>query len=161
MNKRASLTSSQRKGRLVALILFYTMVVVFVAGIALQLTIQVLSPKPSTDNASCEQGLVRLIEAVEAARVASEGAEDAPEVAIARFRQALSPAWENHTQIAQRCQSANSPDLKTALDIVERLRYAEENAVRRDARDLGRLRHKVRLLREGPLRVHVTPKPIP
>src|SRR5262249_28085104 len=96
----------------------------------------------------CAPELRALAAAVDRARarasLASAGGEDA---AIAEFRAALLPEWGERDPIAQSCEG--SPQLSAALDPIERLRYAEERAVRREVTDLAPLRQEVRRMMAG------------
>jgi hypothetical protein len=66
------------------------------------------------------------------------------DAALARFRSALEPEWSHRDDIAARCQG--TPRDKGALDAIERLRYAEEHAVRREAGELAPLRRRVQAI---------------
>jgi hypothetical protein len=122
---------------------FYAVVVTFIVIATGNVTWQVWSPafksQPPTD---CRTGLADLTAAVERARVSagslSEAGEDA---ALGQFRGSLSPEWDRHHAIAAACGS--DPELARALDVVERLRYAEERAVRREVSELAPLRRRV------------------
>lgn len=138
-----------RRGRRIALLLFYSVVIGSVALWTAQITVQVFASHGRSEPGDCRTGLASLVTALDAARAASERVEASPEDAIAGFRSALSPAWDEHDRVAARCTRDGDPRLLQALDTVDRLRYAEENAIRRDARDLGLLRRRMRALREG------------
>jgi hypothetical protein len=66
------------------------------------------------------------------------------DAALDRFRSALEPVWRYRDDIASRCRDA--PRDKGALDAIERLRYAEEHAVRREAGELAPLRRRVQAI---------------
>jgi precorrin-6B methylase 1 len=89
-----------------------------------------------------EQGVER------ARRAAGELSEASEDAALARFRQALLPGWDRRDEIAAACES-NAEQVR-ALDVIERLRYAEERAVRREVSELAPLRRKVEALRTSP-----------
>ena len=128
---------------------FYAVVVGAIAVWTAQITRQVFFSGPSgTGDADCRTGLVSLAQSLDAARSASERVEASPEDAIAGFRAALRPAWDERDRVAATCQKNGEPRLLQALDTIERLRYAEENAIRRDARDLGLLRRRMHALRD-------------
>ncbi len=87
-------------------------------------------------------GLQRLAQGIDRARQAASGlAERGEDAALAEFRGSLSPEWDEHDAVAAACQSNH--DLAVALDVIERLRYAEERAVRREVSDLAPLRRRV------------------
>lgn len=136
------ISAAARKGRRIALGLFFGVVVALTATLSGQISWHVYSPQPAPDpSLECRPQVVLLAAAVDRAKAASNEEPSDPEQALARFRQQLSPAWDLHPQIAQVC--SRDPKLAELLDAVERLRYAEENAVRRDARDLSPLRRRV------------------
>jgi hypothetical protein len=139
-----------RLGGRIALTIFGVVVVAVVAMWTTQITLQVFATKTSADakESECRTGLVALSRALDAARAASERVESSPEDAISRFRAALSPAWDDHDHVAAMCQHEGRAELLQALDTFDRLRYAEVNAIRRDARDLGFLRRRARALRD-------------
>ena len=140
-----------RRGRRVALGIFYAIVVASVGLWTAQITVQVFTSRSGArlGPSDCRAGLAALVTALDAARAASERVEASPEDAIAGFRSALSPAWDDHDRVADSCIREADPRLVQSLDTVDRLRYAEENAIRRDARDLGLLRRRMRALRES------------
>jgi hypothetical protein len=144
--------SSAKKGRRVAIITFYSLIILFIILSAGQITLQVFAGRSAAPAPDCRAGLRDLILAVDAGRAASGTAgTNHPEEALARFRAALSPAWDGRDAIEAACKKTGSEPLERAFDTMERLRYAEENAVRRDARDLAPLRHRVDDLLTGPL----------
>lgn len=149
-------TVSARAGKRVALVLLFGGLAAFVAACTIQLIQQVFftagsitagsdvtrrnASEPAFVFGSCREGLVALHAAVVRARGASEGESDV-EQALGRFRGALQPEWGRFEAVRAACQS-NEPD-QHSLDAVERLRYAEEHAVRREAGSLEVLRKQV------------------
>lgn len=134
-----------QRGRRVALGIFYSLVVLLTLGLAGQISVMVLSPpkvaeQPGLD---CKSGLSTLVAAISSARQAAESTPASPEIAVQRYREHLEPTWQSHRVVALACEKDGSPQSRELLDAVERLRYAEESAVRRDARDLAILRQKV------------------
>jgi hypothetical protein len=123
--------------------IYYAVVGIFIFLAAGNLIWQVWAPVfrryPPVD---CRSGLRDLALAVDRARQAagtfSEAGEDA---ALARFRSELAPEWDLHDAVAASCQSDH--ELAVALDVIERLRYAEERAVRREVSELAPLRRRV------------------
>jgi hypothetical protein len=69
---------------------------------------------------------------------------DGEDAALADFRRALSPEWDDRDHIEDLCRP--SPSSMAALDALERLRYAEEHAVRREAAELAPLRRRVQAI---------------
>ena len=129
---------------------YYVVVAAFIVLAAGNVTWEIWAPHFRRHvPADCGAGLEALKQGVERARQAagelSEASEDA---ALARFRQALLPEWERREEIAAACES--NAELARALDVIERLRYAEERAVRREVSELAPLRRKVEQLRTSP-----------
>ncbi|MEZ4303033.1 MAG: hypothetical protein R3B70_49370, partial [Polyangiaceae bacterium] len=98
---------------------------------------------PELGISTCNEGLGRLAAAVERARVAASGT-DGEDAALEHFREALRPDWDDRDHIEDLCRS--SPSSLAALDAIERLRYAEEHAARREAAELAPLRRRVQAL---------------
>jgi hypothetical protein len=122
--------------------LYYAIVGPFVAFAVGTVAVQVLSPSFRTHAPQdCRTGLRALALGVERARVAAVAATDDETAALSRFRSALAPEWDRHEAVAASCR--RDPAWSSALDTVERLRYAEERAVRRDVSELSPLRRKV------------------
>jgi hypothetical protein len=136
-------TSSPRIiGRRIAQLLYWTLVVAVAVAGAAQVTDQVfLEPPKPPPYAGCREGLLALYAAVDQARLAAAGAEG-EDAALYRFRSALEPTWGYRDGVAARCKGSGTNE--GALDAIERLRYAEEHAVRREAGDLAPLRRRVR-----------------
>lgn len=127
-------------GRRVAIGLLFTFLVLFVIGVTTQLTQQVFfrgSPDP-TAFSSCREGTKALYKAVTRASKDAQGETDVPK-AIALFRAALAPDWDHVELVRSLCTGSE----RASLDAVERLRYAEEHAVRREAASLEHLRKQV------------------
>ena len=142
---------ARRRGRRAAMTAYYVVVVAFIVLAAGNVTWQVWTPAfrsyPAVD---CKAGLRELIAAVERAREAAGSlAESGEGTALAQFRSELSPEWDRHDKVAASCRSDQK--LAVALDVIERLRYAEERAVRREVTDLAPLRRKVGQIRTNEL----------
>jgi hypothetical protein len=112
---------------------------VSIAG-AVQVTLQVFFEPAGPPYPTCHQGLRALYASVERARKAAAGAEGEDD-ALARFRAALGSDWDSRDGVAALCRGSEGDE--GALDAIERLRYAEEHAVRREAGDLAPLRRRV------------------
>lgn len=151
----------RRRGRRVAATVFYVLVVVFIVIPVTQLSMQLFASGKGGAPVDCRSGIVELARAVETARAASEHGEASPDAALARFRAALSPAWDGRDRVLAACRASGDPKLLDAFDTIERLRYAEENVVRRDARDLSPLRRRVRELMTGLLGAAPSPPAAP
>jgi hypothetical protein len=138
----------RRRGRRWALGVVYGSAVVFTTALSLQIAWQVWAPTHGAGAPpGCAEGLRALLEGLDAARAAAEGTDVTPEQALGQFRASLGPAWGSGDRVAEACRG--EARWREAFDLVERLRYAEESAVRRDARDLGLLRRRVGALRRG------------
>jgi hypothetical protein len=133
---------SKRAGRRIAIGLLFTFLAAFVGAITTQIAFQVFSrhePEPFPFQ-GCRDGLVSLHAAVRRASLSASGEAD-PDVALGRFRAALDPEWQHVDGVRKAC--ASRPADEASLDALERLRYAEEHAVRREAGSLEVLRKQV------------------
>jgi len=141
--KQAGETLARRRGRRAVMTVYYLVLVGFILAASGNVIWQVWSPVlqdyPPVD---CRTGLRQLAKAIDRARQAAGSLSEASEdEALRRFRSALSPEWDQHGAVANTCRSDKS--LSVALDVIERLRYAEERAVRREVSDLAPLRRRV------------------
>lgn len=137
-------------GRRLTLTVFYSLVVLFTLGSAARISQQVFRSGGAWTG-DCRGGLRQLAASLDEAQRVSDGADLATEEALRRFRQALAPSWGARDAIEQACKATGDSSLVSAFDLIERLRYAEENAVRREGHDLAPLRRQVRGLLGGPL----------
>ncbi len=133
---------SQRIGKRVAIVLLFAFLLAFVTASTVELTQQVFfvhddGPYPYAD---CKGGLLALDGAVQRATRAADGNADVAS-ALKAFRASLLPEW-NHLEGVRKACSVRQED-EASLDALERLRYAEEHAVRRDAGGLEVLRKSV------------------
>jgi len=133
---------ARRKARRIAMTALYSLTALFIALAAGNVTWQVWAPSFSELPAeNCRAGLAELAGAVQRARRAASSVITADEdAALSQFRAALSPEWQRRDGIAHACQS--SRELSQALDVIDRLRYAEERAVRREVSELAPLRRR-------------------
>jgi hypothetical protein len=133
-----------RRGRTIAVVTFYGLLGAFCIACTIQVALQVFAvPLRTSPFASCQEGLAALAAGVERARDSAPGT-DGEDRAIERFRRALEPDWGYRDGIAASCKG--SPEDERSLDAIERLRYAEEHAVRREAGDLAPLRRRVQTI---------------
>jgi hypothetical protein len=133
---------SKKVGRRVAIGLLFAFLIAFVGGATLQIAMQLFfrrehEPLPY---ASCREGLVALHGAVLRASHAAAGEADV-DMALSRFREALQPEWQHVEGVRKTCAASEADE--ASLDALERLRYAEEHAVRREAGSLEVLRKQV------------------
>jgi hypothetical protein len=131
----------QRTGRRAALVAYWALVVSISVAAAASVTLQVFAAPPGPAFASCEAGLRALSAAVDRARGAAAASEGDEDDAIARFRRALEPDWSGVDGVAASCRG--KAENQRTLDALERLRYAEEHAVRRESGELAPLRRRV------------------
>jgi hypothetical protein len=114
----------------------------FVAYSVTQIVYQVFFPEIRDQNgASCRVELTRLYGALERATRAGEEEAEVSK-AISAFRQSLRPEWDDFGAARHACEG--TPETRRGLDALERLRYAEEHAVRLEASSLHVLRNRVR-----------------
>jgi hypothetical protein len=166
---RGALPSARRRGRRIAIGVFWAFTVAVATASAIQVTQQVLfdpcpgglscagGPTPVSFT-NCREGLLALHGAVERARLAAAGT-DGEDAALARFRAGLTPEWGHRDDVAGACRGAAEDE--GALDAIERLRYAEEHAVRREAGELAPLRRRVEAIVDRELSRPGTPTPAP
>ncbi|MCS6900761.1 MAG: hypothetical protein RMJ98_11450 [Myxococcales bacterium] len=134
-----------RLGRKIALTIFYGLVVVFTLGAAVQISVQVYSSDAPWEG-GCPAGLRMLARSIQEAQRASEGADLATEEALQQFRRTLATGWNARNAIERSCKASGDRRLLDTFDAIERLRYAEENAMRREGHDLVPLRRRVQVL---------------
>lgn len=147
--------SGRKRSRALAVIVYYASIVTLCIAATTQITLQVFyQPRVPAPYASCHQGLSALVSAVERARKVAPG-NDGEDPAIERFRTALNPEWGYIDSISDACRGSIKDE--GALDAIERLRYAEEHAVRREAGDLAPLRRKVQAIVDSELTQHAAP----
>lgn len=105
-------------------------------------------PAQTASYEDCRAGLRGLHQAIVQGRAAARAVADpdvlqaGDEQALRRYREVVAPAWRHRDQVAHLCRA--DPELKGALDTIERLRYSEEHAVRSQAVELTALRRRVR-----------------
>jgi len=143
---RRALSPLERRrlvGRRVGIAIFS----VIFAGATLMWTIQILttvwgSAPPSPEG--CVRGTAHLEQAVDRARKAyADLAGDEDErTALARYRLALNPEWEQRKAVEAACRD-DAAGRKHLKDVIA-LRYAEEHAVRYESLGLAPLRRRIR-----------------
>lgn len=151
--------SGRKRSRALAVIVYYSLIGVICISATAQITKQVFyQPRIASPYTTCHEGLSALASAVERARRAAPGT-DGEDGAIDRFRTALNPEWTYVDSIGDTCRGSVKDE--GALDAIERLRYAEEHAVRREAGDLAPLRRKVQAIVESDLTQRAAPSRVP
>ncbi len=128
-----------RRAKRIVTIVFLTFVVGWVGFAAAQIIRDVLFAEPgSPPRPTCGAGLRYLSGALDQGRAAALKEED-PDRGLGAFRAAVEPAWRDLEGVRATCRTG--PELR-GLDAVERLRYAEEQAVRREAASLSLTRQQ-------------------
>lgn len=123
--------------------IFGAVVATFTAVCSIQICMQVWAPEVQPLKIGCAAGTLQLIQAIESARLE---AADLPgeQAALNRFRAVVTPAWSMRAALEESC--AGDPRAVRHLREVDRLRYAEEHAVRYGAVDLAKRRQEVKRL---------------
>lgn len=151
--------SGRKRSRALAVIVYYGTIGIICVAATAQITKQVFfQPRVVAPYPGCHEGLSALVSAIERARRAAPGT-DGEDAAIERFRSALNPEWGYVDGIGDLCRGSVKDE--GALDAIERLRYAEEHAVRREAGDLAPLRRKVQAIVESDLPQRAAPTRAP
>jgi len=135
---------ARRRGRRVAVALFALVVGGATAVWSWQILWQVWGPGPPREPVECRAGLLDLLGAVRRARLAAAAETGGERAALARFRHALEPEWTQRPTLESSC--ASDLQLRKALGDIDRLRYAEEHAVRYEAVDLARGRRRAQAI---------------
>ena len=129
-----------RRGRTIAVALFATIVTAFTGICAAEIIVQAWAKPAAAATVECRPGIESLISAIRRASgfAASAGIE---QLALSQFRSALEPEWSQRRGLALRCQG--DEEATRALGEVDRLRYAEEHALRYEALDVASRRSRV------------------
>jgi hypothetical protein len=138
-----------RRGRRAGLAIYTIVVGGFTIVCAAQIIYQVWGPADDTPAPiDCRTGVTRLVSAVRRARQAGERETRGERAAVARFREALRPEWDWRASVGRACRGDRAA--LRALGDTDRLRYAEEHAVRYESVDLARRRRRVSSLDRWP-----------
>ena len=130
-------------GRTLGIGLYAFLVATFTVVCSVQICLQVWAPHVEPAPFDCSAGTVAMVDAIDSARVAAEN-EPNEQAALAKFRGALASTWKYRPALTRAC--AQSKEAMRNLRAVDRLRYAEEHAVRYAAVDLAERRHEVKRL---------------
>lgn len=137
----SALDRAQRLGRRLGIALYSAILSAFVLICGTQVMYQGFT-SPRTPKASdCRSGVHGLIAALRRARQAAASEETGERASLARFRQALLPEWQSRGNLSDSCGA--DPWARDALSALDRLRYAEEHAVRYESVDLAPSRRQV------------------
>ncbi len=139
----SSSARSNRRARQIGAGVFLSFVVVWVLFASTQITLQIFWPDPTTASPvpapTCSETLATLHTSIQRGQTAAELDVD-PATALGHYRAEVDPVWAAHASAKELCVSAAD---RRSLDALERLRYAEEHAVRREATSLAALRKQV------------------
>ena len=141
---RSGLSRVERAGRNAGILIYSVVVVAFTVTCAIQILHQVWWPESPKADVGCRSGVLQLADAVERARLAAADGGGGERAALERFRATLGASWRLRPALDGECRSDAAA--RAALREVDRLRYAEEHAVRYEATDLANRRVYVRSL---------------
>lgn len=133
----------ERRARSVGALIFGLMVALPTIVWATQVIVQAFS-NPDPGGVECRSGLRQLLAALDSAQQSASPHADETE-ALAAFRASLGTAWDEPRVVRAACKS--DPELLAYYGRLERLRYAEEHAVRYATRGLAADRNAVNALR--------------
>lgn len=143
---------SIRRGRRAGAVLLVAIVTTFTAVCSFQIIQQAWTPPGHPGNVECRDGVTGLIRAVHRAREAAARSSGGERSALEMFRRTLEPEWSLRADLSGKC--AKDATLTGALPKIDRLRYAEEHALRYEALDVASRRREVdaieQRLRETP-----------
>jgi hypothetical protein len=135
---------ARRRGRRVGVVVFGLIVSGITANFSLQIIREVWFAEPAPAAIGCHDGMRSLVESVRRARQAAAAETGGERPALARFRAELESTWRLRGAIGHACGS--DPAALRALAEIDRLRFAEEHAVRYEAVDLAQRRRRVHAL---------------
>jgi hypothetical protein len=140
---RAAQRSGRSKARIAGAVAFGLVVAALTAVFSAQIIVQAWTVDPAESEQHCHQGLKDLLAALERAR--QSAARQAGEfLALAAFRNELGDSWRRASTLRLVC--ATDPPAADLLERIDALRYAEEQAVRNEARELAKQRRGVQQL---------------
>jgi hypothetical protein len=124
-------------------VVFAALVSAFTIVCSVQICVQVWAPKLIPSLTDCAAGTIQLVDSIDAARAAAS-AVVGERAALSTFRETVAPAWAFRPALGLECRRDRGAIER--LRAVDRLRYAEEHAVRYEAADLAARRHEVQRL---------------
>jgi hypothetical protein len=137
---------ARRRGRTLGAAALGLLVTTFTVVCSIQIIQQAWQEPEAEAAVACRPGIMNLITAVRRARSAAANGTGGEREAMKRFREALLPEWSLRPGLARRC--AGDPEATRALGAVDRLRYAEEHALRYEALDVAGRRRDVEAIAE-------------
>ncbi|HEY3234132.1 MAG TPA: hypothetical protein VGJ84_05420 [Polyangiaceae bacterium] len=124
-----------------ATVLFALVVSGFTLVWSVQIAQQIWFVRAPPAAVGCSEGLAKLADALHRAKRAAGAETGGERASLARFRQALEPEWSWLPGLEQKCQK--DEHALSVLHRLDRLRYAEEHAVRYEAVDTARQRRSI------------------
>jgi hypothetical protein len=143
---RPARSRGRRIGRRIGIALFAAFVSIPTLVWTLQIMRALFFAPPGPTPATCELGLLGLLQAVERARGAARAEDLGERQGMDRFRSALSPEWDARPALGALCQGNAVGGER--LRQIDALRYAEEHAVRYEATALAGQRQRARKLEQ-------------
>ncbi len=137
----SALERAQRRGRRYGIALFAAIMSTFIVVSGSQVMYQGFASAASESPRDCQTGISDLLLALRRARAAAAAEPLGERASLARFRQALQPEWRRRGKLTDVCGTDNWA--LEALTAIDRLRYAEEHAVRYESVDLAPSRRHV------------------
>ena len=145
--------SPRARGRRIAVRVYYLLLAAVCLMAGGQVTRELLfaraPERTPVSSATCAHGLRALIAAVTRAKVAANTSALGEDHALNSFRAALEPEWGRAAEVSASCSGSVRDE--AALDAIFHLRYAEENAVRREAAESYPFAVEAQALMEGEL----------
>lgn len=132
---------ANRLGRRLANVLFTLLVGTFTVVCSAEVLSQGFFSSGVSTVTDCRTGLKDLARSLHRAREATTTAEQNERSRLERFRVSLLPEWQGRDQVQRKC--ASDAWGKRAFYQIERLRWAEEHAVRYESADLAPSRQYV------------------
>jgi hypothetical protein len=138
----AATENARRTGRRIGSILFALFIGTFTIVCSAQVLYQGFrSTRVTQTSVQCRVGLRGLIVSLRRARAAAAAESGGERTSLKQFRDALGPEWEAHDAVLRSC--ARDEWALRALDQIDRLRWAEEHAVRYESVELAPSRQRV------------------
>ena len=136
----------RKRGRTIGNVVFAATVTLFTVVCSIQILAQAWATPAVPADApvpECRAGLSALISAIHRARTAASQVSG-EHAALTTFRNALLPEWSTRPAYDARC--AGDAEALKSLGEIDRLRYAEEHALRYEALDVAGRRTRVQAL---------------
>ncbi|HLV22414.1 MAG TPA: hypothetical protein VKZ49_16085 [Polyangiaceae bacterium] len=149
----------RRRGRRAGILVFALLVGGFTVVCSIQIIVQVWDLGGSgavAPGIGCREGVSDLLTAIRRARRGAAAETGGEHAALQRFRQALGPEWQLRPALDEHC--AQDPAAQRALKAIDRVRYAEEHAVRYESADLARRRRDLRRVEQELLQSSAPPR---